>query len=241
MNRLHTRPKWRALVTIALCAVSIATTARADTALQDVPYWRSMQGWWLAENTYFDGKLDYNERAYGSLVHIELDGQRMRETEYKFYPAGKLAQQAGRGQIGAEDGIETVTVLEGRQVDARGQVRFTSDPATRIDVLTDDTAVRVTANAATGVDTYRMYIFTPAPDRRYRSNFGIVSDSQGAGAANALPGAERGDLRGYSLFREQRIAATDFERQRRQLRDRFGVRAIAEAGPDGHLIVRRLD
>jgi hypothetical protein len=232
------RRRWGALLALALTTAAPGT--RAETQLHDIPFWKTMAGWWRAENTYFDGKLDYNLRSYSSLVHIELDGRRVRETEYKFYPAGKLAQQAGRGRLAVGDGIETVTVFEGELVNDRGEVRFRSDPATRIDVLGVDTAVRVTANAATGVDTYRMYIFAPTPDKRYRSNFGIVSDTQGAGAANALPGAQPGDLRGFSLFREDRIAADEFAVWRSRFRERHGVRAVAEQGDDGALKVTPL-
>lgn len=200
-----------------------------------------MSGWWRAENTYFDGALNYNVRSYSSLVHVELIGRRYRETEYKFYPPGKLAQQAGRGKLPTDDGIETVTVLEGDLVDASGRVQLAADAHTRIDIQSADTGVRVTANPATGLDTYRMYIFSPAPNKRYRSNFGLVSDQAGAGAVNASPGAEPGDLRGYSLFREDRIEPGDFETWRQRFRVRHQVRAIAEAGPDGRVQVRRLD
>ena len=226
-----------------LAAALMAATgiAQAEPALQDFAYWRAMAGWWRAENTYFDGALNYNVRSYSSLVHVELIGRRYRETEYKFYPPGKLAQQAGRGELPSGDGIETVTVLEGELVDSSGRVQLGSDPDTRIDVQGADTGVRVTTNPVTGIDTYRMYIFSPAPNKRYRSNFGLVSDRVGAGAANALPGAEPGDLRGYSLFREDRIDADEFTSWRQRFRVRHLVRAIAEAGPEGGVILRRLD
>jgi hypothetical protein len=80
----------------------------------------------------------------------------------------------------------------------------------------------------------------PAPDRRFRSNFGIVSDSAGPGAANALPGAVPGDLRGYSLFREARIAPGEFEQWRRNFRERNAVSAIVEPDAAGRPAVRRL-
>ena len=231
----------RALLCWVLLAIPAGGVAQAEPALRDFPYWRSMEGWWRAENTYFDGALNYNERSYSSLVQVELLGRRYRETEYKFYPAGKLAQQAGRGQLPAGDGIETVTILEGELVDAAGNVRLLGAAATSIQLLSADTGVRVTANPASGVDTYRMFIFAVTPDKRYRSNFGIVSDTQGAGAANALPDAALGDLRGFSLFREDRITPAAFDTWRQRFRIRHGVRAIAEAGPEGDVRIRRLD
>ena len=231
-------------VRLAACVVlatMVAGVAQAEPALRDFPYWRTMEGWWLAENTYFDGALNYNVRSYSSLVQVELSGRRYRETEYKFYPPGKLAQQAGRGQLPADAGIETVTILEGELVDATGTVTVLGAPHTSMRMLSDDTGVRVTANPVSGVDTYRMFIFAVAPGKRYRSNFGIVSDVQGAGAANALPGAALGDLRGYSLFREDRMAAAQFDEWRAKLRVRHGVRAVVEAGVDGSVTFRPLN
>lgn len=229
------------LARVLLAALLLPAIAAAQTALKDVPYWQSMAGWWRAENTYMDGALNYNIRAYNSLVYVELDGRRYRETEYKFYPPGKLALQAGRGQITASEGIETVTVTRGEMVDEPGTVRLEGEGDTVIRVLGPDTGVRVTGNAATGVDTYRMFIFSPAAGKRYRSNFGIVSDRTGAGAANAAPGARLGDLRGFSLFREDRIATTEVDAWRREFRARNTVRAIAEADAGGKVTVRRLD
>jgi hypothetical protein len=221
--------------------------ALAGETLADFPFWQRMAGWWRAENTYMDGTLDYNIRSYNSLVHVELDGRDYRETEYKFYAPSKLAQQIGQGRLGPDEGIETVTVVVGTLADAVGTVRQTgltpsasADDGTYLAVLNADTGVRVTPNAKTGVDTYRMLIFAPTPDKRYRANFGLVSDRTGPGAANALPGAKPGDLRGFSLFREDRIAAGEVDDWRARFRARNKVAAVVEAGPDGTPRVRRL-
>jgi hypothetical protein len=215
--------------------------AAAQGALADYPYWRTMAGWWRAENTYMDGKLDYNIRSYNSLIHVELDGRKYRETEYKFYAPSKLAMQAGRGQVTEGEGIETVSVLIGELVDDKGTVKLAGDDGTAMQVLSADTGVRVTPNGKTAVDTYRMFVFAPTPDKRYRSNFGIVSDTEGAGAANAAPGAKFGDLRGFSLFREDRISAAEFEKWRAEFRARNAVKAVVEPGKDGKPTVRRID
>jgi hypothetical protein len=207
-----------------------------------------MEGWWRSENTYLDAAMDYKERAYSGLVHVEIDGGRFRETEYKFYSPGKLAQQYARGQLADGEGLETVTTFEGQVVDAAGTVRLArsdgGDPgrgATQIQVLTPDTGVRVTANPASGVDSYRMFMFMPTPDKRYRTNFGLVSDRTGPGAANALPGARFGDLRGFQLFRDDRIAAGEVAAWQARFRERHQVRAIMQSGPDGATTLRRLD
>lgn len=230
------------LVAAVLCPLSAVANDLADHA-----YWQRMAGWWRAENTYMDGALNYNIRSYNSLIHVELDGRTYRETEIKFYAPSKLAMGTARGQISDEEGVETVTVFTGELVDDAGTVKLTgtvpAGPAegdTNIKVLSPDTGVRVTPNPKTGTDTYRMFIFAPTPDKRYRSNFGLVSDKTGAGAANAAPDAKLGDLRGFSLFREDRISPADVEKWRAQFRAQNKVAAIVEAGPDGKPTVRRL-
>ena len=186
----------------------------AQTTLADQPYWKLMSGWWRAENTYMDNELNYNIRSYNTLIHVELNGKSYKETEYKFYAPSKLALIYGKGQTTPDEGIETVSVLTGELIDEAGTVKITStvpagpgaEEETTMKVLSPDTAVRVTPNSKTGTDSYRMYIFAPTPNKRYRSNFGLVSDTKGSGAANAAPDAKMGDLRGFSLFREDRIA-----------------------------------
>lgn len=234
----------RTLFFIVACTGSFAASA-ADLA--DNAYWKRMSGWWRAENTYMDNALNYNIRSYNSLIHVELNGRTYRETEIKFYSPSKLAMGTARGQITAEEGVETVTVFTGELTDDSGTVKLTnSQPAgpaeenTTIQVLSPDTGVRVTPNPTSGTDTYRMFIFAPTPDKRYRSNFGLVSDTVGAGAANAVPDAKLGDLRGFSLFREDRIAATEVDKWRAEFRARNKIVAIVEAGPDGKPLVRRL-
>ncbi|MSO99024.1 MAG: hypothetical protein EXR11_12540 [Rhodospirillaceae bacterium] len=217
-------------VIILAAALLMPVAASAQNTLAESPYWKLMAGWWRAENTHMDGALNYNIRSYNSLLHIELDGREYRETEYKFYSPSKLAQQYGRGKITEDEGIETVSVTTGELIDDKGTVKLISEPGTIIQVLNSDTGVRVTSNTKTNVDTYRMFIFAPTPDKRYRSNFGIVSDKAGSGAANATEDAKLGDLRGYSLFREDRIAASEFETWRAEFRMRNKVKAIVETG-----------
>jgi hypothetical protein len=232
--------KSRRMPGLLLTCIAGAAPAAAGT-LSDVPFWSANAGWWESENTYLDGNLDYNIRSYNSIVHVEVDGRRVRETEYKFYPPGKLAAAYGRGQAGPGEGVEVVTITVGEQLDASGAVRITSvspafdDPGRMIiTVLTADTALRTVANAATGIDTYRMFITLPTRDKRYVENLGIISEPNDAHGA-------LGGLRGFSLFRGTRIAEGDFEGRRAALRLRNAVHAVVTAGPDDKPLVRRLD
>ncbi len=209
----------------------------ADASLASVPFWAASAGWWMSDNTYFDGALNYNIRAYNSLTHIEIEGGRMRETEYKFYAPSKLAVGYGQGRVSAEEGIEVVTITVGEQAGPGGGLRYppakAGAPAARLDILGPADAVRVVPGPG-AVDEYRMYISLPAPDRRYVVNYGIVShpgDSHGA----------VGDLRGFSLFRATRVKGEDFARLRARLRAANKVAAVVTTGPDGAPVVQRLD
>ena len=230
---------------IAVCQAGLIMAA--ENKLEDYPFWRAVAGAWRAENTYMDRDLNYNIRSYNSVILVEIDGRIYRETEIKSYAPSKLAQQNGRGMTTADEGIETVTVTTGELTDDAGTVRITAtvpdllgDSNTEIRILSPDTAVRVTPNSGTGVDTYRMFVFLPVANKRYRSNFGLVSDTTGGGAANAASDAKLGDLRGFSLFREDRIPQGDAEKWRAEFRAKNKVAAVVEAGLDGKPVVRRL-
>ncbi|MDX2225051.1 MAG: hypothetical protein SFV21_20005 [Rhodospirillaceae bacterium] len=230
-------------------ALGLAVAAQAaDKTLADVPFWRANAGWWRVDNTYFDRNLDYNIRSYNSVIHIEIDGRTYRETEIKSYAPSRLAHYYGRGLTTEAEGVETVTVTTGEMIDDAGTVRIASaasgpggEGTTEIRVLSADTAVRVTHNAATGFDSYRMFITLPAPNKRHVANYGLVSDTKGPGAANAAPDARMGDLRGFSLFRGDRIAADEAESWRATFRARNLVKAVIEPGPDGKPAGRRID
>ena len=233
-------------MTFAVLAVSAANAA--GTQLRDFSFWRVSEGWWTSDNTYFDHNLDYNIRSYNSVIHIELDGGNYRETEIKSYAPSKLAMAYGDGRISADEGIETVTVTTGELTDEAGTVRFVKtlpevagSAMTQISILTQDTAVRVTSDPLSGFDAYRMFITMPAPDKRYIANFGLVSANMEPGSHNAAPAASIGDLRGFSLFRGNRIAAADAEKWRQEYRARNKVAAIVDVDAHGNKVIRRLD
>lgn len=225
----------------ALALGLLAGPAAGQAAgLADTPFWKTSAGWWVSDNTYFSPAMDYNIRAYNSIVHIAVEGGRVRETEYKFYAPSKLAVGAGKGRVSDQEGIEMVTVSLAEQAGEGGAVRYVPTaggppPAagSRVDVLGPADAVRVVPGPG-AVDEYRMYVSLPTPDRRYIANYGIVSHS--ADGKTVV-----GDLRGFSVFRARRIQAADFARLRRELRERNKVAAIVTTGADGKPVVERLD
>lgn len=209
--------------------------------LASIPFWSMSAGFWQSDNTYFDGAMNYNERAYNSIVEVALEGRQFRETEYKFYAPGTLATAVGQGRTKAGEGIEVVTTTLGELIDSSGTVRVTRVTAQQasaavmtISVLGRDSALRTVPDPGGGADQYRMFITLPARDKRHIANFGLVSGSSDAQHAP-------GDLRGFSVFRGTRFAPAEFERRRAELRQRNSVRAIVEAGPDGQAVIRRLD
>lgn len=235
----------RRTATLAL-AIAVAFTGmsvRADDHLElaDFPFWQKMAGWWASENTYFTADMDYTVRGYNSLVHIELDGPKFTEREHRFYPAGIATTRYGQGLMGPDEGIELVIVTTGELIDDKGtlgNIRMDHssgpfDPAVTYNVLGAEDGVRVRPNAETGIDTYRMYFNFTTPDRRFRSNFGLIYGE----------GEDDGGLRAFILYRDKRMQRSDFAAKRAEFRARHNVQVISRADPDnpGKSKVTRLD
>ncbi len=219
---------------VVLAALLAARASAADLAA--IPFWKTSAGWWQSDNTYFAPNLDYNIRLYNSLVHIEVNGGKVVETEYKFYAPSKLATQHGDGKTKEGEGTEVITVNTYEQADEAGTVRpvaAAGEATTTITVLNADTAQLVRREAGAPTDLYRMLISLPTPDKRYIANYGIVT--------KATKDAAVGDLRGYSTFFATRIAAKDFETRRALLRAKNNVHAVVAAGPDGKPVAKRLE
>lgn len=231
-----------ALRLLALGTVLCGPVQAAAADLADIPFWKLSQGWWKSENTYFSPTLDYNIRSYNSLVHIELKGRRVVETEYKFYAPSKLAMQHGAGQAKEGEGVEMVTVVTYEQIDDRGSVRqVAAEPQTDnnghgetvLRVLNEDTAQRVVRDPAEPADTYRMLFSLPTPDKRYIANYGLHG--------KPVDGVGVGELRGFSTFNGTRVKDSDFEAARAALRKKNNVHAIVTAGADRKPVAKRLD
>jgi hypothetical protein len=230
------------LLLLGLVTIGHAQDPQPDkTELSDFPFWQKMAGWWESDNTYMDAEMDYLIRAYSSLVHIQLDGRHFRETEHRFYPAGLGTSRYAGGLAGPAEGVELVVNTTGELIDASGtlgSIRVdpqvaSSGPNVFYRVLSEHDGVRVNTNPETGLDTYRMYFNFTTPDRRYRSNFGLLSeDNESAGG-----------LRAFILYRGRRIEPSTFQSRRAALRERYNVGVISAADPNttGQFRARRLD
>ena len=223
-----------------MCAAGVDARAQSASSLSDFPFWQKMAGWWESDNTYMDADIDYLVRSYNSLVHVELDGKQYRETEHRIYPAGLGATQYGKDIAKPGEGIELVVITTGELIDDKGTLGnirvdhtfMSSGPGIAYHVLSNNDAVRINTNSETGVDTYRYYINIVTPDRRYRSNFGLISD----GEQNV------GGLRAFILYRDRRIDAAVFDARRKALREKNAVAVTSVADPHnpGRSLVTRL-
>lgn len=231
---------FRAVVALGLFVIAGSASAQ-DTKLSDYPFWQNMSGWWASENTYFTSDMDYTVRSYNSLVYIELDGTKFRESEHRFYPAGIATSRYGKGLMAEGEGIELIVVTTGDLIDDQGTLGSIqtdhaggpSDPAVVYNILGDNDGVRLKPNPKTGIDTYRMYFNFTTPNHRFRSNFGIVYDEA----------EDVGALRAFILYRDKRIDRSAFKAKRAEFRERNNVKVISVADPDnpGQSLVTRLE
>lgn len=231
---------FHAVVALGLLVLAGSASAQ-DTKLSGYPFWQNMSGWWASDNTYFTSDMDYTVRSYNSLVSIELDGTKFRESEHRFYPAGIATSRYGKGLMAEGEGIELIITTEGELVDDKGTLgnlrmdhsSGPPDPTVTYNVLSDNDGVRVRPNAETGIDTYRMYFNFTTPNHRFRSNFGIVYDEA----------EDVGALRAFILYRDKRIERSEFEAKRAEFRERNNVKVISIADPNnpGQSLVTRLE
>ena len=49
---------------------------------KDFSFWRMMEGYWEAKNTYFDSDMNYIIRSYSSLIVIKLDNKNYFEKDF---------------------------------------------------------------------------------------------------------------------------------------------------------------
>ncbi|MDG2318658.1 MAG: hypothetical protein P8L79_00205 [Rhodospirillaceae bacterium] len=228
-------------LTIFLFAGGGSVLAQNGRSLADFPFWKKMEGYWESENTYFDANMDYQVRSYSSLVHVELNGHNYHETEHRFYPAGLSTSRYGKGLMQPGEGIELVVTTTGKLIDDAGTLGniyidhagSSGGPNVAYHMLGENDAVRTNTIPETGVDNYRMYFNFTTPDRRFRSNFGLLGNDK----------ENLGGLRAFILYRDHRIDSANFENRRAAIREQHKVKVISRAHTDGtrQSMVTRLD
>jgi hypothetical protein len=100
---------------LATIVTALPTHLAAAASLQNTPFWRDSAGWWTSNNTYLNSERLQSIAAYNSIVHIEIRGEQVVETSYRFYPPGKQTGYYSNGQVSNDHGIElvSVTIMDG--------------------------------------------------------------------------------------------------------------------------------
>jgi pimeloyl-ACP methyl ester carboxylesterase len=174
-------------------------------------HWARAEGTWVGEAGYLDGALEPNVARYGALLRLVRDGGDLAQTEWKFYPASPLARQVTTALAGValaeSEGLALVTASRGTPA-AGGTLDFGAEAGTFASAG-DGSAVGTVHGGGEAV-RYRMLYTFPSADRMVRTTLGFAPD---------------GTLEGVSVFRYRRIAAAEFDTERRRLEQEFGVAA----------------
>lgn len=226
----------------AFPAFLAALWSQHGSAAETAEFWRASAGWWASDNTYLDGALQQKIPAYQSLVHIEVDDARITETSFRFYPAGEASHYYGRGQLGADRGIELVTVMQMEVIDSKGTAETVAvtpaptaqPPAMTTTPLAPTLALQRTADPDSGRENYHTVITMPTPDRRYTAMWGVKT---GLENADVKPG----DLRALALYAGRRIAASEVEALRARFRAANAVGAVVTGEETGEATIEMLD
>ncbi|WP_439534350.1 alpha/beta fold hydrolase [Polymorphobacter sp.] len=209
-----------------------ASAAPART-LAEVPFWQRTQGYWTGLSMYNSLKEGPSADQSESLTETRVDGERMTDTEYRYYPPGERTRKMSGVALAEGEGLEVVRVLEGRMADGSGRVVMAPQTGGQyagkqvvVAPLGPDTAM-MTVAAPGGPESYRIHIDATAPDRRLRMVIGLQGPDE--------PGA----LRAVAAIRERRISADEMAAMRREMRARFKVGAVLTLGVDGMPVVSR--
>ena len=208
----------------------------------DFQFWRMMDGYWEAKNTYFDSDMNYIIRSYSSLIIIKLHKKNYSETEYRFYPYGIAATRYGKGLVKEGEGIEIEVNYSGKLIDDNGTMGnihadhggVSMGNGVKYEILGGNEALRSNKKAGNTIDSYRLYTTFISPNYRLRSNFGLYYKS-----LDEKPGS----MRAFILSQDQRIKSEDFNIRRNNLRKKFNIKvvSVADLNNEGQSHVYRLD
>lgn len=209
---------------------------------KDFSFWRMMEGYWEAKNTYFDSDMNYIIRSYSSLIIIKLDNKNYFEKEYRFYPYSIAADRYGKGLVKEGEGIEVIVSYSGKLIDDKGtmgnthadHVGVSSGDGIKYKLLSDKDSLRANRKAETIFDSYRLYTTFTSPNHKFRSNFGLYYETKDK---------DPGSMRAFILSQDHRIGNNDFEERRNYLRNKYNIKVVSSADPKniGQSYVYRLE
>ncbi|TXS92011.1 hypothetical protein FV139_14900 [Parahaliea maris] len=223
----------RSILFAVLTLVPLWGYPAPENRLGDFEYWQQSEGWWLGNNSYMDGQMNYRVKQYHTITGIAVEDGKVVETEYKFFPPGEGSAFASGGKVGADRGIEIITISEHARADSAGTVRQVSirpdlagSNGMETRLVAPDSAIRRVLDPVSGYEHYRQFISLNPRDKRYVINMGLVSES-------ADEHADIGSLRGFAVSRAERIAADRVESERARLRVLHAVGGTVSSAPDG--------
>ena len=200
--------------------------------LEALPFWRANAGLWQGEDVYLSGSGERKIDAYANLTETRVAGETLEEEEWRFYGPSDMASAMADGLLKPGEGVEVRRLLKGRMADAAGRVVMlpgfngqTPDKQVEMQPLADGVGLMTVRAGGKAQDGYRVHYDLTAPDRRVRNTMGLEPD---------------GSLRAIALYREMRQAAGDKARLLAELRARYRVAVVVEAGADGRPVARRM-
>lgn len=223
--------------TIQCCAVlfvaSLINPVKAESIseAQQSPFWQLSAGYWLSQNTYLDGNLDYKIKQYHSIVTIHLQDDQIITEEIKFYPPRHFYGKAIGLTIPDEVGVQLNIISTATLINQDGQAKVVDNNAnmhsttTLITPFNKDSAMLTTTAEGSEIDSYRMLITYPTKDSRMVVNLGIDTPS------SKQP---KGGLRGASIFNGSRINKNEIAQLQQTLRTDYHVGALVTADAEGH-------
>jgi len=177
------------------------------------PFWQAFAGSWGSEASYVDSHFQPIVARYATLTRIELDGDSVVITEWKFYPDSPLARGMSGGKLPAGKGLETVTRSVGRPSAADSQLLdFGAERGRWISAGAD-----LASGVIPGVGDAPRYRFVAA-----------LSGTRHATIAT-YGYADDGAFKGLALFRMERLASGDEAARLESLRREFAVGLVMDS------------
>lgn len=194
--------------------------------LKDFPFWATYEGVWRCDNSYFDGEMRPKIQDYNAIIVNRLEGDTLIQRTITVYPDSFLAQNGARGLLKPGEGFEAEGTLTVKAVDDQGSVDFPVLGGL-MKLVDDHSAVRSSRDPDSGMPRYRAFFTIIDKNRLNWVNQGFWSrpfegdyfdkpilDADGKQKPNPRLGA----LKGFAVYRHTRIAESDIEPLRAQMR-----------------------
>lgn len=210
MHPARTRP-WPAI--LAVCSILGLPGLPRVAAAAPAPFWQAFAGSWSSEASYVDSHFQPIVARYATLTRVELDGDSVVITEWKFYPDSPLARGMSGGKLPAGKGLETVTRSVGRPSAVDPQALDFGAERGRWNSVGADLASGVIPGVG-DAPRYRFVAALSGPRHATIATYGYADD---------------GAFKGLALFRMERLASGDEAARLESLRREFAVGLVMDS------------